>query len=525
MSMIEFQANGAPTVINYNVPEPTTYRGRNLISLPYPKTMFKPLKGSGEDYSSWKEKDVIAFLQALDSSGKRPKTYQNSIIKKGMNITPKDWRVIGTSENNPTPDSSKNKSSVDEMQVALVLSEIKKGNIPVIKKTVTNESYLDFIPNPINIPPSICIIETYKLSNFLGDYGAGKVISTFSLLPGERTKISIKTYKTSTEKRSETSSIFDSYTENTEDSFESMVQNENSDSQSKSNTVNYHVEAEAEAQWGVGSASVSAGVNGSVNSNRESFVKNMNSSVNKHANSASAKRDIQVNTSSETTTMQGEEQSIERNIENINIDRTLNFVLRQMNQEYISILHLVDIKIGFYNGYSETRMEVPLQEIDSLLEYCIIKAEDKLKIKEDILFSLGGIYDYNGNTHSDFVVKKTFVERTGEKSIRHFISKDKKSIEKDSNIQVDGLILACNKNVLRTDGIIVESLMGQSPAVSDLTLSDRMTSIELKKVSNQSLSLKNELFQLYIDSLKKGDNALTDKLLTYFEKTKPTENG
>jgi hypothetical protein len=40
-------------------------------------------------------------------------------------------------------------------------------------------------------PPRLMIVEIYRLSSFLGNYGAGRVVKTFSLLPGEKTKISV----------------------------------------------------------------------------------------------------------------------------------------------------------------------------------------------------------------------------------------------------------------------------------------------------------------------------------------------
>ena len=43
-----------------------------------------------------------------------------------------------------------------------------------------------------------CLIEHYKVCAYLGDYGAGKTVRTFSLLPGERTTISVKSYRDKT---------------------------------------------------------------------------------------------------------------------------------------------------------------------------------------------------------------------------------------------------------------------------------------------------------------------------------------
>lgn len=41
------------------------------------------------------------------------------------------------------------------------------------------------------LKPTFLIVEEYRLSNFLGQYGAGRTVKTFSLLPGESTTISV----------------------------------------------------------------------------------------------------------------------------------------------------------------------------------------------------------------------------------------------------------------------------------------------------------------------------------------------
>ena len=48
------------------------------------------------------------------------------------------------------------------------------------------------------------------------------------------------------------------------------------------------------------------------------------------------------------------------------MSRTLNFVFRQMNQKFYTVLSLVDVRIGFFNGFEKQEVTVP--EIDQLLE-------------------------------------------------------------------------------------------------------------------------------------------------------------
>lgn len=476
--MIQYEDQGQPSVINYNIPEPTTYTGRNLIKLLYPSTIFHNHIGE------------------TSTSNNEPST---------------------TLPEPQTPfDRLSSKASI-KPSLGVVGSNINLGK-SLIKTSTVNGSIVErYGTSPNNVEPGLYIVETYKLSNFLGDYGAGKVVHTFSLLPGERTKISIKSYKNSTTTTKSSSSIFDSYTEETEDTFESSVQSENTSRVLMEDTFNYHAEAEAQASWGVFSAKVSGGVSGGSNSSRENFAKNMASATEKHAQKASSQRDITVNTSSETTVNEGEEEAIERVIENINTDRVLNLVARVMNQMFVSALHLVDIKIGYYNGYRETTKEVPLSEIDDLLAYAIQEPPKIPIIRKQIIDSLKEIIDYRGITNDDFILQHPDFGYW-------YINRNKKSIVGGINKSVNGILLMQTENILRTDGVIIEALLGQANAHSPFTMEEKEQNIKLKEVSHQSLALKNELMTLFIDSLKTGNDTISNKILDYYEKTNTANN-
>jgi len=73
---------------------------------------------------------------------------------------------------------------------------IKKGKRYVVHRAASGTLEVDYAPIPEKPNPRIILVETYALTSFLGDYGAGKTLKTFSLLPNEKTKISIKTWKT-----------------------------------------------------------------------------------------------------------------------------------------------------------------------------------------------------------------------------------------------------------------------------------------------------------------------------------------
>ena len=107
-----------------------------------------------------------------------------------------------------------------------IRANLRSGRVPYVIKTATGGTTLTFADVGTIPSPAIYLVETYRMSNFLGDYGAGRTVGTFSLLPGEKTKISITTYKSSTTTEADTSSVFDSYTTTAEDTLESTIQSE-----------------------------------------------------------------------------------------------------------------------------------------------------------------------------------------------------------------------------------------------------------------------------------------------------------
>ncbi len=339
-------------------------------------------------------------------------------------------------------------------------------------------------------------------------YGAGKTIKTFSLLPGEKTKISIKTYMSRETDAKSASSIFDSFSETSASEFESSVQSEQSNKQAYQETFAYHAEAEAKASWGFGSAKVSGGVKGGTNSAREEFAKNISSATEKHAATASAKRDVQINTSYEVKEKAEEETSIKREIQNINVSRTLNFVFRQMNQEFIMLLHLVDVRVAFFNGFTESYQEVSLSELDSLLEEVIVDQAKRAELKQAVIDELSNIYDYRDKHHT-FVEEKEIKDSSGTVIHKYLrVKKDYTSKYKDpvtgTEISVPGIILSANTHVLRTPGVIVEALLGQGDALD-------VYSHGLQDEAIESRELSNELTKTEVDKNRLGIKIIQDK--------------
>jgi hypothetical protein len=373
---------------------------------------------------------------------------------------------------------------ITDLEVTHVAEKLRMGQRLNVYRSLWGEYNYSFLPEPLPTPrPQIVLIETYRLSSFLGQYGAGRTLKTFSLLPGEKTTISIKTFRKSERDAKSASSVLDSFTKESADDFETSVQQEQSDKRAHQESFEYHAEAEASATWGWGKAKVSGGIKGGTASQREEFAKNVSGAVSKHAAKASSKRDVHVETSSEVRQEEGEETSITRQLENINVGRTLNFVFRQINQEHITLLHLMDVRVAFWNGYAESVEEVPLSQLDTLLGQHV-RPEKRQAMTDLIIGQLSTILDYK-----DQVVTPPFVERKTLSANDAYwrVRKDMTSTYQDetgNKITVPGVILTAAKIVMRTEGVIVDAILGQGNALDDYSKGLQEAAVKQRQLAN-----------------------------------------
>lgn len=78
-----------------------------------------------------------------------------------------------------------------------IAAQVANGLIPELVTRFGGKVMMVFSPKP-TLKLRIAIVEHLKMCSFLGDYGAGKTVKTFSLLPGERTTITVRSYKDKT---------------------------------------------------------------------------------------------------------------------------------------------------------------------------------------------------------------------------------------------------------------------------------------------------------------------------------------
>lgn len=554
--LCSFQDNGAPDTISYSVPEPGSYNGRSYIDLGVPASFFKPswrtatfqipaavFSTVAADQEQVLREIGLAMRNGFDSRA----TNLNTNLDKFFPGFPEELRgrmkyagplpgdpdplssyvllsepvISGQSPDDPstppqTPaqrqytgvyllDGGQNTISgisedLQTLTAAEVLAALRQSRRLKIIQDLDGRYTYTFLPVPSTPTPMLALVEHYRLTTYLGNYGAGRTVKTISLLPGEKTKITINTYTRRTETLKEASSILDSLTKESAEDFQNTVQSEAADKDMATRSDEWQVEAKVQGRWAVGSASVSGGYAGSLNSAREQTAKNVNNAVQKHAAKASSKRDIRVEQTSETKTESGEETGVVREIQNINVGRTINFVFRQMNQEYASLLHLVDVGIAFSNGMPDSERIVPLWKLDSLLAE-VLESANCDRIKKDLLRELRYVRDHQDTYQCFYEEFKPTIVENGVTQTIDLYNRPRPGLKStyaigSQTVTVPGIILSATKNVMCTDGIIVDTILGQSEALDEYSKNIRIAALQTETVANDLLAADLSIEQL-----------------------------
>lgn len=512
--LIQLERNASAPVLRYDIPEPTSYGGTNLIQLNFdggtdifrasllaaPQAEAMAML-SGQPTETVKSQIKSFLAVGASSSGAFGST---GTIPVGVLVADTSGQPV------PPPVPEPPGFPVGALVLDDLAQKVKLGERLVVDENVNGDTNVTTVPVPAEPEPRLYLVETLRMTSFLGDYGAGRVVKTFSLLPGESTKVSIKTFKQRESTAKHSSSVLDSVTKESADDLQRSLQEEQSDQSSYQKSKEYYADVKAKASWGWGSASAKAGVKGSTNSTRQEAVKNISNATEKHTSKASAKREVEVNTAFEVTEKEGEETSIEREVENINVSRTLNFVFRQMNQAFISFVHITDIRVGYFDGRRESRIEVPISQLDSLMD-AVVKKTRAVDVKAIILEQLRNIRDFDGNLVD--VVKEVPIDQNDA-----YLTFDAERITDYTDpatqrtYAIPGVLMAVNSYVMRTEGVIVESILGEGIALDEYAAA--LQDMEVKRRSEEVRVLKASADQAeLLNSLVSSGNSEKTKLL------------
>ncbi|MGZ9869574.1 hypothetical protein ACU3L3_14240 [Priestia endophytica] len=393
-----------------------------------------------------------------------------------------------------------------------------------IKDDDGNEINPIFINTVPGSEKKLMITEIYRQSIFAREYGAGKTLHTFTLLPGEETEI----YVTSkTEETLQTSSILDSYDAQSSLDYEEKVSAQETNRHTAEELQQISGAAKGRVSYGFDSAKGSTNFNYQMQASREAYGEKMTEALAQHATNQSAKRTIEVNTSSTESKAQNTV-SVRRKIKNINNTRTLNFVFRQMNQYFVSIRHLVDIKIDIAE-YTVDPIDNTKKILKSLTEYPLPNLKNLLnehinerahKQIESIILAQLEFFDYKDDKH---VLYEPVPSEPDEKieyyRFRRCYSRydENDLVSCNSNkevnllgnckepIDVPGFILNVQTQVMKTNGIVVDAILGRNDAIQPHLIRMQDQEYLEKVIENRAIEIDEEL-KLYLLRLREEDH-------------------
>ncbi|OAA20995.1 hypothetical protein UG55_106632 [Frankia sp. EI5c] len=335
--------------------------------------------------------------------------------------------------------------------------------------------------------PTLALVETYQVSAFLGDYGLGRTINTFSLLPGERTTIAIRTWRESTTDRQDSTSVFDSSDTAAQERFSSQLEKETSSAFQDQGGWAVSVNTKASASGSLGfvsaKASLEAGFAANHQEARQSFAASVSRSASEHASQVNSARRQAVSSTAAVTTTTGEENSTTREITNTNLRRVLNFVFRELNQTYEVVTVLRSVQLAFFNGKTGSAEIVELAGIRDLLDKHLVESR-RAEVGRKILATVAQCLDHTGNAitmlewrsgANRVLTDWKDAEIDSDGSLAHQgdpLAKDVVWRIKREPLgqageprKVDGVVTSKTSVVLRTDSVIIEALLGRADAL------------------------------------------------------------
>ncbi|PKQ67076.1 hypothetical protein [Raineya orbicola] len=386
-----------------------------------------------------------------------------------------------------------------------IAKKIKQGFVPILGENFGGfQQVLSLIKRPSTPQPRLVVIEEYKTVSFLGNYGAGKTLKTFTMLPGEETTIAIRTYRESSSTQSRSENVVDSFSESSAKEMEKLLETENSsssqDSTQKSKSANVGLSFPKIGLSGGTSASKSS------QSVRQANTKSLNKALEKSVENSNSSRNVSVNTSSSITAKEGEEETITRRLKNVNQSCTLNVVFRQLLQEYITITYLDNIKVGFTNGHPEIDDIVPIEELDTLLKR-YIEAKDIEEVRERLIFEYEKVMssengekvflakirkeDYDGNDASYYTKVKNL--------------EDSYQVGENMTLKVAGVIQNVEKYTLRTDSLIADCVLGQGAALDCFSAKLQNSDSDKGILENEKTRIALQILESITDPVAKAE--------------------
>jgi hypothetical protein len=429
---------------------------------------------------------------------------------------------------NPTNPSTTTMDGTILNYINFIIRQLHLGKQPSLHRTLDGTLCVKYVPQMTTVSgsgmkhpqPRLFMLNHYKTATYDGQYGMSRVVKTLSLLPKEKTTVTIKSYKNSTYTRTRSENILDSFSEASSkeftDTFNHEVMNRNTKSTDWSvngkventNTMELKVPLD-EISAEVGSTQTN-GLSGDykVHDGHEEVVKTLRNTFEKHTSSSSHNRKVEVNTNTTETINEGYEEVTVRTLENINSSRVLNFVYRQMYQQFLTVTYLEDVSFLYSLGYPESEREISLAQLPNFLNEICSDPVYATSVLENILMQLCYVRDYNGTMQQFIQCDKIELNPCCPSMIKHdpmvyqFPSIVRGLIQEiPGGINVPGIVLNIDEYVLPTDDLICDALLGAGEALDCYNIRLQQAAVTKVDLENEAKYLENEKMKQAISIL------------------------
>jgi hypothetical protein len=174
-----------------------------------------------------------------------------------------------------------------------------------------------------------------------------------------------------------------------------------------------------------------------------------------------------------------------------------------MNQQFVTILHLVDVRLSFFNGYPAMAHEVTLPEIDRLLgKY--VKPERHAEVREAILTQVRSVRDHEG-IDRPFIDEVDLGGNDKYLRVRRDLLFSYTEPVTEQKIDFTGVPLAVEKYTMRTEGVIVEALLGQADALDDYAKRLQEIEVRRRQADVEKLEAEARKAELIVSIAESGD--------------------
>lgn len=385
------------------------------------------------------------------------------------------------------------KNYVQEFDIEAIADKFKLGYRGIISMRPDGNLNLSYYKPETIIPvPQLFLEYDLMMCSYLGNYGAGKTVGTFSLLPGEKTTISIRTYKDLSTSRSRAENVLESSSQNSVNSLQNQIQSQTVSNTDTSFSGSYTAESSASISIPIFSSST-AGVGASASGEKHLSTATtiINNAVSQTVEEANSHREININSTVNEQYNIGEETSTIRELENINLSRTLNFVFRQLLQEYITITWLRNIKFGYTTGLPGSTIIVQSQQAKDFLNGIIVP-EHIDEAYAMFVDQASFVFNYIEDPKAFFECRTFTTPPTnccdGTSTQGHtkcLWLRMRNLTDSFENITVPGIILNVDKHVLKTSSVIVDALLGQGEALDCYNTHTQQQSVISQQLNNQ----------------------------------------